>query len=174
MTDLRLVKPAIEFKESFLAGLAEFQEEGLPWVMHLKIDELRHDFAKFVETQLNKRTLWTNDTPVDETELWAIMNETYVGRISIRHKLNADLHILGGHIGYDTRPSYRGRGVATTMLKLALPIAKQLGVSSAMLTCNDNNIASIKIIEKNGGVLKETRPQFTGGPLKRYYWIDLP
>jgi hypothetical protein len=29
------------------------------------------------------------------------------------------------------------------------------------------------VIEKNGGVLRETKPQFEGGPMKRYYWITL-
>ncbi len=173
MKEIKLVRPSVEFKDSFLKALVEFQNEGLPWVMDLKVDELRRDFDRFVQAELNKRTLWTKDTPVDETELWAILNDVYVGRISIRHKLNADLHLMGGHIGYDTRPSYRERGIANAMLKLALPIAKQLGIKEALLTCNESNLPSIKVIEKNGGVLKETRLQFEGGPMKRYYWIQL-
>jgi predicted acetyltransferase len=173
MKEIKLVRPLVDFKDSFLEALVEFQREGLPWVMDLEVDSLRRDFKSFVHAELNKRTLWTKDTPVDETELWAILNDVYVGRISIRHKLNADLHIMGGHIGYDTRPSYRGRGIASSMLNLAIPIAKQLGIERALLTCNESNVPSIKIIEKNGGVLKETKSQFEGGPLKRYYWIML-
>ncbi len=168
---VKLIKPTALFKESYLEALKEFQEEKLPWVVNLNIADLRNNFEKFIEAQLNKQTLWTKDSPVDVTELWAILNETYVGRISIRHKLNHDLEIMGGHIGYDTRPSYRGRGIATSMLRQALPIAKQLGISKVLITCDDNNLASIKIIEKNGGVLKDTKPLNEGGPLKRYYWI---
>lgn len=172
-TPIKLVRPTIDLKESYLEALAEFQAEGLAWVMDLKIEDLSQNFEEFVRSELNKKTLWTKDIPVDETELWAVLDNVYVGRISIRHRLNADLHIMGGHIGYDTRPSYRGRGIASAMLSLALPIAKKIGIANALLTCNDSNIASIKIIEKSGGILKETKPQFEGGPLKRYYWIQL-
>ncbi|MES2964056.1 MAG: GNAT family N-acetyltransferase [Bdellovibrionota bacterium] len=173
MSDIRLVRPSIDLKESFLEALAEFQTEGLAWVMDLDINELRRNFPAFVASELTKRTRWTKDTPVEETELWAVMDGVYVGRISIRHRLNADLHVMGGHIGYDTRPTYRGRGIATRMLELALPIARDLGIREALLTCNDDNRASIKVIEKNGGILRETKPQLEGGPLKRYYLIPL-
>jgi len=173
MMDIQLVRPNIDLKDSFLEGLVEFQNEGLPWVKDLNVGDLRKDFAEFVKSELNKRTLWTKDTPVEETELWAIAGNDYVGRISIRHKLNADLKVMGGHIGYDTRPSFRGRGIASQMLKQALPIAKDLGIVDVLITCNESNTHSIRVIEKNGGVLKETMPQFKGGPLKRYYIIAL-
>jgi predicted acetyltransferase len=170
-SSLTLVRPTSRLKESFLEGLAEFQQEQLPWVMQHDIEALRADFDQFVRDQLGKKTLWTQDTPVDETELWAVLDGVYVGRISIRHKLNRDLEIVGGHIGYDTRPAYRGKGLASTMVALALPIAKSLGIDEVLVTCNDSNIASIRVIEKNGGRLRETKPQFEGGPLKRYYLI---
>ena len=173
MEKIKLVRPSSDFKDSFLEGLIEFQNEGLPWVMDLNVAQIRDNFDSFVKAELNKKTHWTQETPVDETELWAIADDVYVGRISIRHKLNADLRVLGGHIGYDTRPRYRGRGIASTMLKLALPMARQLGIAEALLTCNDNNLPSIRVIEKNGGVLKETKPQYAGGPLKRYYLISI-
>ena len=168
---ITLVKPTSSLKESYIEGVQEFQKEGLLWFMDIKIEDLKNNFEKYINDQLNKKTLWTKDTPVDESEFWAVLDNKYVGGISIRHKLNEDLQTMGGHIGYDTRPSYRKRGIASEMLKLALPIAKQLGIDNALITCNDSNTASIKVIEKNGGILKETKPQYEGGPLKRYYWI---
>lgn len=170
---LQLVRPNISYRDSFLAGLQEFQAEGIPWLQQLKVEELRENFSAYVDAQLQKRTTWTKDEPVDETVFWAIVDGTYVGTIAIRHKLNADLRVMGGHIGYETRPSARGRGYASEMLKQALPIAKSLGISEVLVTCNDDNAHSIRVIEKNGGVLKETKLQYEGGPLKRYYWIRL-
>jgi predicted acetyltransferase len=170
---LKLLKPSVEFKDSYIAALREFQKEGLPWVMHLDPEELSKNFSTFVEKENSKMTAWTKDAPVPQTELWAILDGEYVGRIAIRHELNEDLKIMGGHIGYDTRPSFRGRGIASAMLREALPVAKSLGISEALLTCNDNNLASIRIIEKNGGELRETKLQYSGGPMKRYYWIKL-
>ena len=171
--EVKLVRPSIKFKESYLAGLREFQEEGLPWVMDIDPIELSKNFEKFVEKENSKMTLWTKDKPVHQTELWATIGIEYVGRIAIRHKLNEDLKIMGGHIGYDTRPSFRRRGIARSMLQQSLPIAKSLGITEVLLTCNDDNVASIRIIEKNGGELRDRKLQHPGGPMKRYYWIKL-
>ena len=51
-----------------------------------------------------------------------------VGRVSIRHRLNAELAEVGGHIGYVTRPAFRGRGYATKMLRQALAVAREVGL----------------------------------------------
>ncbi len=51
--------------------------------------------------------------------------------------------------------------------------AREFGISEVLLTCNDDNLHSIRVIEKNGGVLKDRKLQYEGGPMKRYYWIQL-
>jgi predicted acetyltransferase len=102
-----------------------------------------------------------------------VADEEFVGRVSIHHELNDALRVEGGHIGYDTVPSFRGRGVATEMLRQALPFARALGLNEVLLTCDDTNAASIRVIERNGGSLRETKVLATNRPLKRYYWINL-
>jgi predicted acetyltransferase len=62
------------------------------------------------------------------TTLWWIDGDQYIARIAIRHQLNEFLLNVGGHIGYDVRPSARRRGHATAMLRAALPVAHQLGI----------------------------------------------
>jgi predicted acetyltransferase len=116
---------------------------------------------------------WQTRTFVPKTHLWAVTAEQFVGRISIHHELNDALRVEGGHIGYDTVPSFRGRGVATEMLRQALPVARALGLTAVLLTCDDTNAASIRVIERNGGSLRETKALDTNRPLKRYYWIAL-
>ncbi len=54
---IKLVKPSVIFKESYLEGLLEFQEEKLPWVMDIDRHKLRENFEEFVTDELNKRTL---------------------------------------------------------------------------------------------------------------------
>ncbi|MSP59265.1 MAG: GNAT family N-acetyltransferase [Myxococcales bacterium] len=83
------------------------------------------------------------------------------------------LRVEGGHIGYDTVPSFRGRGVATEMLRQALPLARALGLTAVLITCDDTNAASIRVIEKNGGSLKERKALDASRPLKCYYFIAL-
>ena len=169
---ITLVAPTVECRDSFLRALREFRQEALPWWVGGDLDTVESDFAAFVARKLADATRRT-ETLVPVTHLWAIAAEGFVGRISIRHELSDALRIMGGHIGYDTVPSMRGRGIATEMLRQALPVARTLGLTSALLTCDDDNPASIRVIERNGGVLRETKPLGPGGSVKRYYWITL-
>ncbi len=106
---------------------------------------------------------------VPETALWLVDGDTYLGRISIRHRLNESLRVLGGHIGYDIRPSRRGQGLGGAMLRLALPHAHALGVDPAMLTCDTANIASWRMIERCGGTREST---YMHDGVERYrYWL---
>ena len=43
------------------------------------------------------------------------------------------------------------------MLFMALPIAKELGIDRALVTCDKNNPASAKTILRCGGVLEDER-----------------
>ena len=169
---IELVPPAERYRESFLRGLREFRQEGLPWWVSGDIEIAEQDFAAFVARKLADANRRTEAFP-PKTHLWAVAEERFVGRISIHHELNDALRTEGGHIGYDTVPSSRGRGVATEMLRQALPVARALGLAAVLLTCDDTNAASIRVIERNGGSLRETRALATNRPLKRYYWITL-
>lgn len=70
-------------------------------------------------------------------------------------------------------PEFRRRGYATRILGQALQIAhEKLGIHLALVTCDDDNIGSIRTIEKNGGVLEDV---ITGPGLekpKRRYSIE--
>lgn len=170
--EIRLVPPSAHYRESFLNALREFQQEGLAWWSGGDLENVEHDFAAFVAKKLADVTRQT-ETSIPKTHLWAIADAQFVGRISIHHALNDALRVVGGHIGYDTVPSFRGRGVATEMLRQALPVARSLGLCDVLLTCDDTNAASIRVIERNGGSLRETRVLDARGPPKRYYWISL-
>jgi predicted acetyltransferase len=93
--------------------------------------------------------------------------------VNLRHTLNARLREFGGHIGYEIRPSARGRGHATQALHLALERAWDLGLERVLLTCDVVNLGSRRVIEKGGGVLEG---EFTvpghAEPIRRY-WIPL-
>ena len=172
LVSIKLVPPAERYRESFLRGLGEFRLEGLPWWVGGDLEIAEQDFAAFVAKKLadaNRR----NESAVPKTHLWAVSEEQFVGRISIHHELNDALRVAGGHIGYDTVPSFRGRGVATEMLRQALPVARALGLVAVLLTCDDTNAGSIRVIERNGGSLRETKVLDPNRPPKRYYWITL-
>ena len=169
---LELVAPATRYRESFSRALCEHRAEGLPWWIGGDLELAAHDFAAFVAKRLAAASP-RDDGVLPKTHLWAIADDMYVGRIGIFHGLDDGLRREGGHIGYDTVPSFRGRGVATEMLRQALPVARALGLGEVLLTCDETNAASIRVIEANGGVLRETRVLDARRPVKRYYWITL-
>jgi predicted acetyltransferase len=107
---------------------------------------------------------------VQDTFLIAEVDGEVVGRISIRHSLNDFLFNYGGHIGYMVRPAFRRRGYASEMFRQALLIATDLGINMVLITCNDDNHGSIKVIEKHGGVLENKVDE--DGYLLRRYWIN--
>ncbi|OAV59200.1 GNAT family N-acetyltransferase [Enteractinococcus helveticum] len=92
-----------------------------------------------------------------------------VGRVSIRHRLNEYLFNFGGHIGYAVAPEYRGRGYAQLILRRALDHLSTLGVDQALITCQNENLLSARVIEKCGGVLEDVRRD--GDTAFRRYWI---
>lgn len=93
----------------------------------------------------------------------------FVGAVNIRHRLNAGLLRSGGHIGDGIRPSERGKGLGTSMIALALEECDKLGIKDVLMCCDDDNIASARTIEKNGGVL-ENKVTYDDGTVRRY-WI---
>jgi predicted acetyltransferase len=58
-----------------------------------------------------------------------------------------------GHIGYSVVPWKQGRGYATRALGLMLTEAKHEGLAFVEITTDATNIASQRVIEKNGGEL---------------------
>jgi predicted acetyltransferase len=65
---------------------------------------------------------------------------------NLRHNLNDNLYICGGHIGYGIRPDQRRKGYATKILKLTLIEAKKKGIENVLVTCNPENLGSVKAI----------------------------
>ena len=57
------------------------------------------------------------------------------------------------------------------MLSLALQEAKKLGIPRVLITCDDDNIASARTIEANGGTFE--RMAYLDGEILRRYWIEL-
>ena len=78
-----------------------------------------------------------------------------VGRVSIRHHLNAYLSEVAGHIGIGVRPDFRRRGYATAILRQCLSVAQATGLARVLVTCDANNVGSINVIQSCGGVLED-------------------
>ena len=173
-----LTAPREDMRRSFAEAMDEFRAEGRG------SEDDRSAFGNYLRTRAAE---WSSDdafslfaasiradalelTPrpegyVPATELWWVDGETFLGRITIRHRLTPHLLEVGGHIGYDVRPSARRRGHATEMLRQTLAIAYQMRIDPALITCDVDNIGSRTVIERNGGVLEDER----AGKLR--FWV---
>lgn len=100
------------------------------------------------------------------------VNQRVIGMVNIRHELNEYLMKFGGHIGYSIRPSERNKGYAKLQLTLALEVLRQKGVKKALVTCNQDNIASQKTILACGGV-EDIKSIEEDGTVILRYWITL-
>ncbi len=168
---LRLRPPRMADEAAMRAGHAELSEIGFAFLFspELSWGEQLDTF----ERQAQGIDLARGHVPADflvgevGTEIPEI-----VGRVSIRHTLTPMLFELGGHVGYAVRPAFRGRGYATAMLRLAVQRLAEHGVDDVLVTCDEDNIGSIRVIERCGGVLEDIRHVADGVPAKRRYWID--
>ena len=132
------------------------------------------NFPVYLEQVLSyARGVELNTDRVPESEFWLVDDGKIVARSKLRHRLNSALEHEGGHIGYDVRPSERQKGYGTLILKLTLEKAKKLGLNKVLLTCDTDNIASAKIIEKNGGELAGHAVSQKNGKQISRYWIEI-
>lgn len=113
---------------------------------------------------------------------WLYIDEedNVVGMVNFRPKAlqHPSLKLYGGHIGYNVRPDKQGQGIGTSMLKDFLKIvkkqyAKTYDIDKVLITCNDSNEGSRKIILNNGGEFeKKIYCPYENGYLERY-WIKI-
>ncbi|GAA2661390.1 GNAT family N-acetyltransferase [Streptomyces lunalinharesii] len=171
-----LTAPTVRVHDSFLAAMAEFRAEGVHRSPHSSLGrELRtwqprwstaEGFATYVRQVAGVVADERIDGPVPTSTFWWVDGAAYLGRITVRHRLTPSLHAYGGHIGYAVRPTARRQGHATAMLRAVLPRAHRLGVDPVLVTCDDTNTGSRRVIEACGGVFEDRRAA------KLRYWIS--
>jgi predicted acetyltransferase len=126
---------------------------------------------------LDRVAAWKDESTVPEgkvasTFFVAVIDGKIAGRLSIRHRLNEFLALVGGHIGYGVTPEFRGQGIATYMLEYGLKFCRELGIEQVFISCHSENDASRRVIEKCGGEFAALVPHpYEDGELYRTYWI---
>ena len=101
---------------------------------------------------------------------WIVEGDAVLGAIAMGYQLN-ERALRVGQIGYGIRPSARGRGLAKWALGQVLLTAATEGLDRVLITCRDDNVASARVIEHNGGVLENVRDTESGRI--RRYWVTL-
>ena len=166
---VQLRLPALSDETEVRQAQVELAEDDFEFFF-LQPEESWEGFVN--RTRLNS---WGRDLPqgwVPNSFLLAEANGAIVGRVSIRHELNDALLQEGGHIGYGVRPAFRRRGYGLSILEQSLELTRGLGLQRVLITCDDDNVASIKLIESCGGILENVTAT-EAHPALRRYWIEL-
>jgi predicted acetyltransferase len=165
---MRLVAPSTAWGAAFLEMARECEEAG----DHRYALALRDFDAYLRKVDAGRRAEQLPEGWVAGTEFWLEDEGRIIACARLRFSLTPDLENEGGHVGYDVRPSMRRRGFGTALLRLLLVEARALGIARVRVTCDDDNIGSIKVIERNGGALAGHGVSKETGKDIRQYWFE--
>lgn len=168
--NLRFVKPSIEHEEKARKAVRECVEVdgGMEACSGLDcyIDE--EGYEAWLE-KLEKDVIDPDPDWVPHVTFFLIEDKDIVGIVNIRLELNDLLLNHGGHIGYGIQPNYRNKGKARKALELSLEYCYNKGIDRVLVTCDESNIASKRVIEKCGGIYEDTR-NLRGSNILRFWF----
>ncbi len=172
MFSVKLVKHSLRYKAAYIDMIEEWKRGGEPFTPFVLGEDPSRFSAMLARFRGFSKGSGVPDNFVPHTTCWLVREDGRVlGAVNIRHYLNDRLRNSGGHIGYGIRPSERGKGYATEQLRLALKRTRRMGIDRALLCCDTANLASARVIVKNGGRLDSEDVQ-NSIPFQRY-WINL-
>ena len=186
MNEIELQLPTLHHKtaaEDFKNDFFEKEEKYIPGSagFHDKKKYKQYeDWLTYTENNRQESTV-SKDSVVVRTTFFAVRkyDNKIIGIIDIRHSLGEEkplckvteyLQQYGGHIGYSVRPTERGKGYATEMLKMGLEYAKSLNLEKVMVGCESDNPQSIRTVEKCGGVF--SKKHYENGKSFNVYLFD--
>lgn len=83
-----------------------------------------------------------------------------VGMLEYRYGFSNWDEFPYGHVGYSILPSEQNKGYCTTLFSYMLEVCKENNEDIIMMTCNEDNIASRKVILKSGGIFYDKIIEF--------------
>ena len=176
-----LLPPDLENLSGFEAALAAGwspnpRRAGDEAYVRGELQRLRHDRSSFLDDLIadGSRRAESGLRPLIIRPFW-IWDGEFCGSISLRFQAGTEElpPDVSGHVGYSVVPWKQRNGHATTALTLLLAVAAKEGLDRLTILCNEDNDASRRVIERNGGEL------FTRGPhssdradqIKLYFWL---
>lgn len=176
MSTLYLAQPTMAYEDQLLAYKRETlaMEPDMNGVGGLGAYDRVEDWLQFLKLKSHSATCPAPFVPDSTFMCIRRRDDRLVGMVNIRHELNDWLLHYAGHIGYSIRPDERGKGYAKEQLRLALDVCRGMGLARVLLTCDESNLRSRRVIQACGGLYEDSRikPGAEDEPLRRY-WINL-
>ncbi|MCL2672206.1 MAG: GNAT family N-acetyltransferase [Clostridiales bacterium] len=171
----KLITPSEAYLQSYLTVCRDCKARGITaYPLHDPDDfeTWRHTIFQSYE---NKHLgIGLKEGRVPSSTFWLVKGGEFIGEGNIRHCLTEALERYGGHIGYCIRPDYWRKGYGTLQLRLLLAEAARLGLPRVLITCDEDNLASARVMEKSGAVYQDTIGNIIEGiPTRtKRYWAD--
>lgn len=144
MKNLILRFPTLNDKENYISYQKEEHNIDIDYEQWLLEKQKQSKQEKIIDGKVPRTILLLTD---DKNIIY--------GQVSIRYSIDTPkLRKYIGHVGYEIRSKYRGKGLGNLILKLALRECKKRGIDNVMISCKKSNILSAKVIEYNGGMLE--------------------
>lgn len=164
-----LMRPERNWRNALFEMAREFEAEGDP---RYPLDAV--GFEQYL-THVARFEDGSNLPPerVRQSEFWLVHEGRLIGGSRLRYELIPVLERNGGNLGYDIRSRERRKGYGHRILQLSIAQARSAGLTRMLLTCEADNIGSIRIIEAAGGVETEGSIAPQTGIAMRRFWIEL-
>ena len=162
----KLILPSTKYTNSVSDAFREQYKVGeiTKEILQEKLSLLKEPDV-FVKDILDKRKgVGLKPGQVPFTRYWLVDGEEYIGTLGLRKKITKKMRNREGNMGYHIKPSKRSKGYGTEVLRLGLLKAKNQGLKKVYINCSEENVASIRIIEKNGGKFIERIEIEKGAP----------
>ena len=175
MEQFILIKPTIKYASQIIEYRQEFLDTGssMDGTGTLRRIENPEEYIKICEVYENPALVPSHLVPATQFIFVRKNDDKLLGMIQVRHCFNDFVEKYAGHIGYSVRPSERRKGYAKEMLKMTLPLCREIGINNVLISCADGNIGSEKTILANGGVYESTVYEPNSGRDLKRFWIAL-
>lgn len=170
---MKLILPCEAYLSSYQEAYDEYVAHGVD-AYAFSDGRKTNVLAKFEDYRL-ERNLKPNRVGADYYWLVDEKQLRFLGEIVIRHRLTPEQEQYAGHIGYGVRRSQWSKGYGTLMLGMALARARDMGLQRVLVTCDDDNLPSARVLENNGFLLHDKVEHIIGGQpvITRRYWKTL-
>ena len=112
-----LVTPSLRYRQTHFEAFEEFQAHG----EHLDVDltllaDRLEELLTWIRAQQDPGTVAPGHLPF--FDYWLIDQEEWIGKLTLRPRIEEQLLSAGGHLGDEIRPGKRRRGDGTRLLRL--------------------------------------------------------
>ena len=178
---VELIEPSLVRLPGYLAALeAGWSPDTTRDVSGEQLEAIRDDAEAFVRELVTREggiiTL-ADGTKVPRLpgRVFWIWDGNFSGAINLRFVPGTEAlppHV-SGHVGYAVVPWKRNRGYARQALGLLLPIARGVGLQRLLISCDEDNLPSRRVIESNGGVPAGETPHPQHPEKRKFlFWVS--